>query len=257
MVDEIKHDAERWGSRYTHESEPREVTRLADVVMSRTDHRHKPMRRAAAEVADILAKSPPDEWFIFVKGDSPKALGLSDLWCSPNLPPQWVFDLATGERHALDACSWQRIDEKSGWAQFETDPKLLGSKGAIACLRQVWAAAATESDLNEGVAGCLAILTSAADRLFSRPPLIAVVSSLKASHVRGVEWNSEQLADLLAKHRGLTNGPRRLPKGAADVELAGAMSLSVSSVKQLRARAIEEEEALEKRRALPPKARAK
>ena len=112
MADEIKHDAERWGSRYTHESEPREVTRLADVVLSRTDHHHKPLRRAAAEVADMLAKCPPDEWFIFVKGDCPRKLGLDDLWCPPNLPPQYVIDIARGDQQSL-AVDWQRTLERS------------------------------------------------------------------------------------------------------------------------------------------------
>ena len=256
MVDEIKHDAERWGSRYTHESEPREVTRLADVVMSRTDHQHKPIRRAAAEVADILAKRPPDEWFLFVKGDCPKKLNLGDLWCPPNLPPQYVIEITRGDQHSL-AVDWQRIDEKSGWAQFEADPELLGSKGAIACLREAWAAAATAADLDEGVASQIAILTSAADRIFGRPPLIAVVSSLRASHVPGVKWNSVQLADLLAKHRELTNGPRRLPTVAADTALADAMSMSPSNVKQLRLRALKEEKKLEKGQAPSGKFRAK
>ena len=173
MADEIKHDAERWGSRYTHESDPREVTRLADVVMSRTDHQHKPIPRAAAEVADILAKRPPDEWFMFVKGDCPKKLGLSDLWCPPNLPPQYVIEMARGDQQA-PVVDWQRIDEKSGWAQFDVDPELLGSKGAIACLCEAWAAAATEADLNEGVASHLAILRTDAQCLFGFDDAAAV-----------------------------------------------------------------------------------
>ena len=68
MFEHTDRDADLWGTALTNETAPRAITRLAYLVRLRTDARSKPVRRAAAEVLDMLASSPPDEWFIFKIG---------------------------------------------------------------------------------------------------------------------------------------------------------------------------------------------
>ena len=293
MGNEVEEQLDRWGSPFTKENEPREVVRLAILVRQRIKLT-VPIRDAVFEVLAALRAASIKEFFLMQPGNRPLALKDADRWVMPpsmtssgilkgfkrtyklgwfhDTGPDWLTSDddewtagAAGRRWCLQEC-WlftaKRVDDldedlAGRIAILKTDAQRLFDFDDTPVVHQLRPSQAAVADLNEGVASHLAILTSDANRLFVRPPLIAVVSSLKPSHVPGVKWKSEQLADVLAKHRDLTDGPRRLPKGVADTELADAMSMSTSNVKQLRSRAIKAEKELEKRQLLSVKTRTK
>lgn len=171
MLDEIKHDWRRWGAAFTNDETPTELVRVAELVRRRMDDK-TPLRLAANEVIGQLIRCRVERFFLLVPGY--RATHLSDyvLWTSPNHYRQpdtserasyekpWVLskDQIEDGVWAADRASTDALAQRHQWR---------GRAGVFPCLCECWLGVARQDlDLDQDIAGRLAILKTDAQRLF-------------------------------------------------------------------------------------------
>jgi hypothetical protein len=196
---EPTHDHERWGVAWSSDTEPRSLVRIADVVRGLVDSRN-PLRLAAKQAIERLQSHGCCEFFVMVRGGSATRVGLEDLWCSYGVPESY----GGAEDGKPFIGEWHVIPGNSEWAHFEPDPLRVGLAGLYACLQNSWGErAVTLTDLDAGIAGTLAMLTSDAVEAFGG-------ASVEPETAIGLRKIPDDIA-VAAAHAELKNAGNRAP----------------------------------------------
>ncbi len=229
MAVEIEHDWQRWGSAFSRDEVPRELVRLAEAVKLQMNER-TPIRLAATNVIGRLVRLRIDSFFLLVPGHRATELSESVIWRMPaSLTPKTATDLGKRQDRGSYAEVWTLSEDRAKDGVFSSDrtkPDALGMQsewrgrtGMFSCLSECWLAAAKQtSDLDQDIAGRIAILKTDAQRLFGfddaaavhqlRPVKPAVPEALVTERRAGMELDG---ASLLHRHAELSAAKHKAP----------------------------------------------
>jgi len=240
MGNVVEAQLDRYGSPFTKENEPRQVERLA-VLVRQQINLNTPICDAVWQVLRALRAASVKEYFLMQPGHQPLALKDTDRWFTPRSMTSSGILKGFNRTYKF---GWFHETGPDWLPHDDDDEWTAGAAGRLLCLHECWLFTAKRvDDLDEDLAGRIAVLKTDADRLFGSSQAAPVKHQLEKLKSPGDKWTKKHRAGLLAQFTALTSGPNETKAYLADAQIAAAWDISESSVKQQRLLAAKEHKA--------------